>query len=57
MVGYLSLPDLYRIMHRLATAHYSIHEIEEMHPYERDVYLALVYKDIMDQKKEMDAHK
>lgn len=42
---YMNLDVHYRMSHRLASANYSIRDIEEMIPYERDIHIALIYED------------
>ncbi len=50
---YMSLEAHYRLTHRLSSTHYSITDIDQMAPYERDMYLALVYEDA---NKNKEAH-
>lgn len=41
----MTLEIYYKVNHRLASSHYSLTEIEAMLPYERDIYMSLVYID------------
>lgn len=55
MIGYMDLSEYYKILFALVQFHkYSLNEVYEMYPFERDIFVMMLKEHIEEQKQKQE---
>jgi len=55
MIGYMNLSEYYKLLFALVQHHkYSLNEVYEMYPFERDVFVMLLKEHIEEQRQKQE---